>query len=279
MSGPTRPAEGEGVFGVERIAAGTGGKAVRLAEVVRLLMAREQTVRADAVERCLLPVLDRKVPRLYWLQGGGFAQPLANTEWFATRTGAPRHVGRRVYSAGLDRPSQPRASSMAKSLGQGAAGAAEWLRRVWADPQNEDSILDDKQAWAVYLAVSEADARACWGWVPAGEVTQEAAPSGQAMSDPEAAEQWTGERLKKRRDELKTSGPRHMKRLSEESGLGDRKIRHLITAHEAESNAPMWQGLQKKGDNVTPIGGSRESAGAGAGGKRGPAPGKGNVAQ
>lgn len=188
MSGPARPAEGELAFGVERIAAGADGKAVRLADVVRWLMARKQTVRADAVERFLLPELEHKAPRLYWLRAGGFAQPLANTEWFATRSGAPEHIGRRVYSAGIDSNGQQRPvpdhRPISKSLGTGAAGAVAWLRRFWAHPQNGDSILNDKEAWAPYLALSEADARACWGWMPAGDVVPAPTPAANVTALP-----------------------------------------------------------------------------------------------
>lgn len=278
MSGTGTPARREGTFGVERIGPGAGGKAVRLADLVRRLMAKEQTARADAVERFLLPVLKGGALPLYSLRPGGFAQPVSETEWFATDT-ARRDLDCLCwwdYCRGDDEPRYPSGSK----LGKGVVGAAAWLEAVWADPLNADAAMDDERTPATYLAVSEADARACWGWMPAGEEAQEATPSGQTTSESEAAEQWTGERLKKRRDELKASGPKHMKRLSLESGLGDRKIRHLITAHEkAESDAALWQGLKKKGDNVTSIGGSRESAGTVASGKRCPAPRKKNAAR
>lgn len=277
MSGTGTPARREGAFGVERIGPGAGGKAVRLADLVRGLMAKEQTARADAVERFLLPLLKGGALPLYSLRPGGFAQPVSETEWFATDT-ARRDLDCLCwwdYCCGDDEPRYPSGSK----LGKGVVGAAAWLEAVWADPLNADGAMDDERTPATYLAVSEADARACWGWVPAGEEAQEATPSGQAAPGTDAPEQWTGERLKKRRDELKASGvAKYMKRLSLESGLGDRKIRHLITAEEkaakhaeTASDAGPWQGLLKKDDNVTPITGSWGCAGRAADSGRNPA--------
>lgn len=177
MIGTATPARREGAFGVERIAAGTYGKAVRLADVVRWLMKKWQTVRVDAVANHLVPKLKGEAPQLYLLQQGGFARAADEIEWFATRSGgAP---ARRVFSAGLEldgRPRAPSRSQTAESLGKGIAGAVQWIQLAWSDSRYADTTLDDEEAIAAYLAVSEADARAYWGW-PSTEVSRAEAPA------------------------------------------------------------------------------------------------------
>ena len=51
-----------------------------------------------------------------------------------------------------------------------------WIQLAWADSRYADATLNDGDAVAAYLAVSEADARACWGW-PAVEVSPAEAPA------------------------------------------------------------------------------------------------------
>lgn len=253
MSRTATPAVGDATFGAERIAPGADGEVVRLADVVRWLMNKEQTVRVDAVEQWLLPMLEAKSPELYLLQQGGFGRSIEGMEWFATGSGDPGQQGWRSHEGRLHR-------RMATSCGEGLRGAVAWLRGVWACEKNADDVLDRAVTRGARLAIRKADARVFWGWLPAGEAA-DAAASSQTLAGADG-EVWSGERLKKRRDELIGMGvKKHMKQLTLESGLPDRKIRHLIaSAEEAEISAPIWQGLKKKGDKVTPIAGSRKSA-------------------
>lgn len=270
MSGLERPAEDVGTFGVERIASGAEGKAVRLAVLVRWWMVKEQTVRADAIERFFLPALERMAPQLYFLQPGGFARPFGDIEWFATSTGAAGPAPGLRWRLGERRP-------MAQSLGSGLAGLIAWIRGVWANPRNADAMLDDEAARAAYLAVSVADARRCWGWgatVEAAQAGTAQTPDGQAAS---SANPLDPERLRQRRAELEGQGyKKPMKQLVQECGLPDteasaRKIRRLITAAEEAARPDVWRGLEK-GATVSPFSGSRLSAGSAAGRKRGSAP-------
>ena len=131
MSGTATPSRREGAFGVERIAAGADGKAVRLADVVRLrvyvpdradvvrwLMEEWQTGRADAVANHLLPKLKGEAPQLYLLQQGGFARGADEIEWFASG-----RAGRRLGGLSL--------LALIWTAGRGLLLTAE-RRRAWA---------------------------------------------------------------------------------------------------------------------------------------------------
>lgn len=120
----------EAMFGLARIKAGPDGLAVRLARLVRYLMERHQTSRLDAVNSYLKPVLGLKSNASHMLYamniGGGFAQPL----------------------------SYERASDRLREV---------WDR--WGKLMGTDAmVLDNPSSIACSLAVSEADARRCWGW-------------------------------------------------------------------------------------------------------------------
>lgn len=163
MTEPHNPARpNESAFGAPRIKAGPGGGAVRLARLVRDLMERHQITRAEAVLKKLLPPLDvPNPPALYFLQPGGNAVAIGVWEWFATGDGHPRRE--RTFSNGVGRGC--RTIPAAPGCGRGVAGAVEWLRNVWGDAANTDAAcLDNLQAVAACLAVSEADAVGFWGW-------------------------------------------------------------------------------------------------------------------
>lgn len=167
-SNPAPPADS--AFGVLRIKAGPGGGAVRLATLVRDLMERHQMARTDAVLSHLLPPLSEpNAPALYLLQPGGNALPLGEREWFATGSGN-QEMGRGVRSGGIAGGGVTRAPA-GQSLGRGLVGAVAWLRGVWGDAAYTEAVcLDSLQAVAAYLAVSEADAVAVWGWGSAANV-------------------------------------------------------------------------------------------------------------
>lgn len=177
MTEPRNPAPpDDSAFGVLRIKAGPGGGAVRLATLARDLMERHQMARAEAVLTHLLPPLsDPNAPALYLLQPGGNAQPLGAREWFGTGSGN-QEQGRGVRSGGIAGGGFTRAP-VGQSLGRGLVGAVAWLRVVWGGaPYTDAASLDNLQAAAAYLAVSEADAVALWGWGSAAAHADDAAP-------------------------------------------------------------------------------------------------------
>ena len=187
MTEPRNPAPPDDpAYGVLRIKAGPGGGAVRLATLVRDLMERHQMARTDAVLSHLLPPLSEpeapalylsepEAPALYLLQPGGNALPLGDREWFATVSGN-QEMGRGVRSGGIAGGGVTRVPA-GRSLGRGVVGAVAWLRGVWGGAAYTDAAsLDSLQAVAAYLAVSEADAVAVWGWGSAAAHADDAAP-------------------------------------------------------------------------------------------------------
>lgn len=223
MIEPRNPAPpADSAFGVLRIKAGPGGGAVRLATLVRDLMERHQMARTDAVLSHLLPPLSEpNAPALYLLQPGGNALPLGEREWFATGSGN-QEMGRGVRSGGIAGGGVTRVPA-GRSLGRGLVGAVAWLRGVWGGAAHTDAAsLDSLQAVAAYLAVSEADAVAVWGWGSAAAHADVAMP---------VADAWDGARLLARRDALRAAGDRaYMQTLAGESGIKDRDIRRMIEA-------------------------------------------------
>ena len=177
MTEPRNPAPPDDpAYGVLRIKAGPGGGAVRLATLVRDLMERHQMARAEAVRAHLLPpLIVPNAPALYLLQPGGNALPLGDREWFDTGSGN-QELGRGVRSGGIAGGGVTRVPA-GQSLGRGLVGAVAWLGRVWGDAAYTDAVcLDSLQAVAAYLAVSEADAVAVWGWGSAAVHADDAAP-------------------------------------------------------------------------------------------------------
>ena len=157
MAEPHTP--NESAFGVLRIKAGPDGGAVRLGVLVRDLMKRHDMARAEAVTDLLLPRLQGdSPPALYLLQPGGNALALGDREWFQTGTGDA------AWSIGAGSTIWNVKREPADSLGHGTAGAVAWLRLVWADPRCADAGMDVREAMGSFLAVSEADAAAVWGW-------------------------------------------------------------------------------------------------------------------
>ena len=178
--------------------------------------------RTDAVLSHLLPPLIKpNGPALYLLQPGGNAQPLGDREWFDTGSGN-QELGRGVRSGGIAGGGFTRVL-VGQSLGRGLVGAVAWLGRVWGDAAYTDAVcLDSLQAVAAYLAVSEADAVAVWGWGSAAAHADVAGP---------VADAWDGARLLARRDALRASGVRaYMQTLAGESGIKERDIRRMIEA-------------------------------------------------
>ena len=177
MTEPRNPAPpDDSAYGVLRIKAGPGGGAVRLATLVRDLMERHQMARAEAVLSHLLPPLhEPNAPALYLLQPGGNALPLGDREWFDTVSGN-QEQGRGVRSGGIAGGGFTRAP-VGQSLGRGLVGAVAWLGRVWGGAAYTAAVsLDNLQAVAAYLAVSELDAAEVWGWGSAAAHADDAAP-------------------------------------------------------------------------------------------------------
>ena len=224
MTEPRNPAPPDDpAYGVLRIKAGPGGGAVRLATLVRDLMERHQMARTDAVLSHLLqPLSGPNAPALYLLQPGGNALPLGDREWF-DRVSGNQELGRGVRSGGIAGGGFTRAL-VGQSLGRGLVGAVAWLRVVWGGVAYTDAAsLDSLQAVAAYLAVSEADAVAVWGWGSAAAYADVAMP---------VADAWDGARLLARRDALRAAGVRaYMQTLAGESGIKDRDIRRMIEAY------------------------------------------------
>lgn len=95
------------------------------------------------------------------------------------------------------------------------------------------------------IAVTHELAHKLWGW---GTVDAAAVDANAASAPPVAKQkklpqrehcpEWTGARLKARRDELKRNGEKkHTQVLMAESGLQDREIRRRISEHDAGSAA------------------------------------------
>lgn len=150
-----------------RIAAGPLGRALYLSDLVRWLMRKHEATRAQVVNEHLCPVLLEHGPALYGVWDSGDTTALSDMEWFRSGSGncevqqteRPRMLSRGIGYPVNSRPKTP-------SLGRGLEGAVAWLRGFWGNVNSSDAVtLDDwKRAVAARMAVSEADARRCWGW-------------------------------------------------------------------------------------------------------------------
>lgn len=232
-----------------RIAAGPLGRALYLSDLVRWLMRKHEATRAQVVKDHLCPVLVEHSPALYGVWDSGDTKALSDMEWFQSGSGnrEVQQTGRpHVLSRGVGHPYTPR--PMTPSLGRGLEGAAAWLRAYWGSAINSDAItLDNWQhTAAAHLAVSEADARRCWGW--GADVEQGAAMEVEAVAPAGA---WSAERLLARQKELKASGVRaYGKALASESGMKERDIRRLISSldvSEDQGKATPFSGLGSRG--------------------------------
>lgn len=228
-----------------KITAGQFGHGVYLSDMVRWLMEKHDALRVHVVNEYLCPALLTKGPGLYRLSSDeGGVTALADFEWFDTPGGGPAQ-GWRYLSAGIDAPPPP-PPAKASSFGRGVEGAAKWLQAYWGTPNkvSADTWDNVRHSFAACLVVSEADARRCWGW--ASDATSGAGPVPDASI--EVAAPWSPERLKARLDELK--GQRvhaYMQQLSKESGIADRKIRHMLNAlGTPQQKAGHFDGLTKK---------------------------------
>lgn len=240
MTEPHTPTD-ESAFGVLRIKSGPDGGAVRLGVLVRDLMKRHDMARAEAVTEVLLPPLQGdSPPALYLLQQGGNALALGDREWFNTGTGNP--------------PPQPRfkpifAPPPLVSLGHGTAGAVAWVRLAWAAPQYADAGMDVREALGSFLAVSEADAAAVWGWGAAQVVQLRVVGSTVAgvietEATAPAQQEWGGAALWARQGELidkKAKAP--TKELAKLSGLSEREVtRRMKPFRDNDTNAAQANG-------------------------------------
>lgn len=150
-----------------RIAPGPLGRGVYLSDLVRWLMRKHEATRTQVVKDHLCPVLVEHSPALYGVWDSGDTKALSDMEWFQSGSGyrEVQQTGRpHVLSRGIGYPVNPR--PMTPSLGLGLEGAVAWLRAYWGNAINSDAVTLDnwKHAVAARLAVSEADARRCWGW-------------------------------------------------------------------------------------------------------------------
>lgn len=163
-----------------RISSGPMGRALYLSDLVRWLMRKHEATRVRVVTEHLCPVLAAHAPALYEVRSGGDAALLPDREWFQSASGNPEQANagrRRVIDRGMGRPLEP--VSMAASLGHGVSGAVRWLQGFWGNPANTDAITLDNWHETPFarLAVSEADARRCWGWVPDSVAAASAEPA------------------------------------------------------------------------------------------------------
>ena len=237
MAEPHTP--NESAFGVLRIKAGPDGGAVRLGVLVRDLMKRHDMARAEAVTDLLLPRLQGdSPPALYLLQPGGNALALGDREWFQTGTGDA------AWSIGAGSTIWNVKREPADSLGHGTAGAVAWLRLVWASPKYADAGMDVREALGSFLAVSEADAAAMWGWGAARVVELRVVGVIETEATAPAQQEWGGAALWARRGDLigkQVKAP--TKALAELSGLSEREVtRRMKPFRDNDTNAVQANG-------------------------------------
>lgn len=160
-----------------RFAPGPLGRGVYLSDLVRWLMEKHEDVRTRTVKEKLCPVLLAERPQLYLVQKSGEATPLPDGQvWSSTESGnlevlrIVRH--REVYRVDgrqvTQRGSEYKTTEYTPKIGQGLDGAVQWLLTYWGNSGTADAIMDNDTR-ASWLAVSEADARRCWGWRGADE--------------------------------------------------------------------------------------------------------------
>lgn len=161
-----------------RIAAGPLGRGVYLSDVVLWLMERHEATRVQAATGWLLPVLEGgEHPKLYEVRPSGDATEIeieSEREWFAHDSGERRPLQQRLSGSLLD--GLRRENQWPASFGFGLAGAVAWIRGVWARSDLPDDVLHRVGLVGANFALSEADARRCWGWGESGaEATEPAA--------------------------------------------------------------------------------------------------------
>ena len=214
------------------------GKLVRLADVVLWLIEAKELPRKAAVA-ALCDALESAspAPALFGCRQGNYA-----ATWAGYQPGARHRPRIRIVGNVLAPHAEARLT--------GLAGAVAMMRRYWTW-ERWDAVSSDAEAFGHKalpgrdLAVYVTDAAKLWGW---GAVT---------ASLPVDAEEWTGERLHQRSEELKRQGVKdHAQRVAKEAGIvaGDpaREMRRRIKAFkDANKASPL--------PNVRVIGGKRSA--------------------
>lgn len=170
-----------------RFAPGPLGRGVYLSDLVRWLMKKHEATRVQVVKDYLCPVLLKQCPQLGFVQASGDTTPVLEHEWHQTVSGyRQKFDGWRVLSRRIQYrdgnlthvPGDP--PEYTQSIGQGTDGAVKWLQNYWGCARNQDAVMENQRTLASCLAVTEADARRCWGWRSANE----AAPAVDAVGKP-----------------------------------------------------------------------------------------------
>ncbi len=194
------------------------GKLVRLADVVLwLIEAKELPRKAAVAALCDALEAASPAPALFGCRQGNYA-----AAWAGYQPGAHRRPRIRIAGDVL--------APHAEARFAGLAGAAAVMRRYWTW-ERWDAVSSDAEAFGHKalpgrdLAVYVTDAAKLWGW---GAVTG---------SLPVDAEEWTGERLHARSEQLRQRGVKnHAQRVAKEAGIvaGDpaREVRRRIKAYK-----------------------------------------------
>lgn len=167
-----------------RFAPGPLGRGVYLADLVRWLMEKHEATRVHVVKEYLCPVMLEKQPLFGDVKRSGDATPISDgAEWSMTGSGYVEKVSPksgpslRTVRTGANRFRVEHVTVNTDSIGKGVDAAVKWLLDRWGFDRNVDAIMDIDTR-ASWLAVSEADARRCWGWRGADE----AAPAVDAVA-------------------------------------------------------------------------------------------------
>ena len=150
-----------------RFAPGPLGRGVYLADLVRWLMEKHQATRVHVVKEYLCPVMLAQHPQWGWTEESGEVKGLPAIEWYRSVKGSRQWTGGRLVTQYGRTISDTRQYS--DSLGKGLSGAVQWLLTYWACDRNADAVMYLPGSLATKLAVTEADARRCWGWRGADE--------------------------------------------------------------------------------------------------------------
>lgn len=169
-----------------RFAPGPLGRGVYLSDLVRWLMEKHEATRVQVVKEHLCPVMLEKQPLFGDVKRSGDAAPISEgAEWSMTGSGYVENVppasGRRFrpVRVSTNRTRVEEITVNTDSIGKGVDAAVKWLLNYWGYDRNADTCMDNDSR-ASLLAISEADARRCWGW----RSVDEAAPAVDAVAKP-----------------------------------------------------------------------------------------------
>lgn len=199
------------------------GRLVRLADLVRWLMATYQLPRVEALEH----VLDRfnfdRCDWLYRVSAGGYAQPKNGASGFL----------RFVSIEGLT--TEQIAAMPAEQLV--VFHARDCLRRVWGDASQPDTVLDSTEPYRCDgYAITLALAGEWFGYRVVGE--SEAPSTVIERENTADTDEWSGERLAAEMKALKLAGVKaYTQALVQKSGIKEREIRRRI-AGAPEASTP-----------------------------------------